>query len=412
MATLVLGPLLRHVGEVDAVVWVETDEPCEVEVLGHAARTFRVGEHHYGLVVVDGLEPGTLTDYEVALDDGRGWPPPGEPHPRIRTLHRDRQVDVVFGSCRNAAPHDAEWNARLGVDALRALALRLRESAEPPPHALLLLGDQVYVDEAAPQTRAFARARRDTSRPPGEGAADFEEYSMLYRESWGDPDLRSLLATVSTAMVFDDHELHDDWGISAAWARDMRREPWWEERVAGAFASYWLYQHLGNLSPQVLAEDDFYRRVRKADDGAPLLREMALAHLDGTQGTRWSYARELGHSRLVVVDSRAGRVLEPGRRLMVDEDEWEFVAEQARGDVRHLLLASSVPVLLGGGINDLQAWNERICDGAWGRLSARLGDGLAEEIQRHFGVLLLNAMRPRHWPRSVARPAAYWPAAS
>jgi hypothetical protein len=32
-----LGPLLRHVGETDATIWVETDKPCRVEILGHSA---------------------------------------------------------------------------------------------------------------------------------------------------------------------------------------------------------------------------------------------------------------------------------------------------------------------------------------------------------------------------------------
>ena len=27
----------------------------------------------------------------------------------------------------------------------------------------------------------------------------------------------------------------------------MRSKPWWEERIVGAFMSYWIYQHLGNL---------------------------------------------------------------------------------------------------------------------------------------------------------------------
>ena len=39
---LVLGPLLRYVGENDATIWVETDQACQVEVLGQAARTFEV----------------------------------------------------------------------------------------------------------------------------------------------------------------------------------------------------------------------------------------------------------------------------------------------------------------------------------------------------------------------------------
>ena len=33
MAGLILGPLLRYVGETEATVWVETDAPCTVEVL-------------------------------------------------------------------------------------------------------------------------------------------------------------------------------------------------------------------------------------------------------------------------------------------------------------------------------------------------------------------------------------------
>lgn len=61
MAELVLGPLLRHVAETTATVWVETDAACEVEVLGRRARTFRVAGHHYGLVAIEGLEPDSTT---------------------------------------------------------------------------------------------------------------------------------------------------------------------------------------------------------------------------------------------------------------------------------------------------------------------------------------------------------------
>ncbi len=53
------GPLLRHVDPVSATVWVETDRACEVDVLGRRARTFCVGGHHYALVVVEDLEPGS-----------------------------------------------------------------------------------------------------------------------------------------------------------------------------------------------------------------------------------------------------------------------------------------------------------------------------------------------------------------
>ena len=68
MARLLLGPLLRYVDATRATLWVEADAPCEVEVLGHRSPTFCVGGRHYGLVVVEGLEPDRSYSYEVALD--------------------------------------------------------------------------------------------------------------------------------------------------------------------------------------------------------------------------------------------------------------------------------------------------------------------------------------------------------
>ena len=56
MPLLVLGPLLRYVGETEATVWVETDEACEVEVLGSKTQTFQVEGHHYALVYVENLD--------------------------------------------------------------------------------------------------------------------------------------------------------------------------------------------------------------------------------------------------------------------------------------------------------------------------------------------------------------------
>src|ERR671919_2382566 len=74
MTELILGPLLRYVDETAATVWVETDEPCEVEVLGNRDRTFRVEGHNYALVCLRDLKPGSSYQYEVKLD---GEPPRG-----------------------------------------------------------------------------------------------------------------------------------------------------------------------------------------------------------------------------------------------------------------------------------------------------------------------------------------------
>jgi hypothetical protein len=388
VAELILGPLLRHVGERDATVWVETDAPCEVEVLGHRVRTFHVAGHHYGLVVVDGLEPGESREYTVELDGQRRWPQlsGGWPASRIRTLHPEQGVTLAFGSCRVAAPHEPpyllerdEHELGRGVDALQALAHRMRGSApELWPSLLLMVGDQVYADHVSPATLEFIRARRATAEPPGEEVADFEEYTRLYRESWSEPAIRWLFSTVPSAMIFDDHEVIDDWNISEAWKEEVSRRPWWPARIVGAFTSYWIYQHLGNLSPRELRLDPVYEQVRAADDGAPVLRELAVGADRGGTGRRWSYSRALGRSRLVVVDSRAGRVLRDGRREMLDAGEWGWLDGELRGGVDHLLVATSLPFLLPPAIHALEGWDEALCAGAWGGRMA----GRAERLRR------------------------------
>jgi hypothetical protein len=388
MANLLVGPLLRYVGSTEATVWVETDAACEVAVLGHAERTFHVEGHHYALVVIDDLEPATTTPYDVRLDGRQVWPPDdGRPPSAIHTRNHERQARLVFGSCRIGAPEEPPYTLSasedpkgVGIDALWALSKRLQMAREPWPDCLLLLGDQVYADEISPETLAFARSRRDVSQPPGEEVADFEEYTRLYRESWDDPDLRWLLSTVPSTMIFDDHDVHDDWNISQAWIDEARRLPWWEERIVGAFMTYWLYQHIGNLAPPELAEEKLYSEIRSDEDGGPRLR--AFAHMADRESaaSRWAFHRDFGKTRLVVVDSRAARVLADGRRDMVDAEEWDWIVEHARGDYDHLIIASTLPVFMTGGIHELEAWSEAVCAGAWGGLAARGGEKLRRAL--------------------------------
>jgi hypothetical protein len=138
-----------------------------------------------------------------------------------------------------------------------------------------------------------------------------------------------------------------------------------------------VYQHLGNLSPrEIRAEgmlDDFVAR----GDATDALRRWALESEEFTPvpgGYRFSFYRDLQSVRLVVVDSRNGRVLQPGGRQMVDDDEWAWVVEHADVDCAHLVLATSVPVVMPGGLHDLEQWNERVCDGVWGRGMGRVGE--------------------------------------
>ena len=391
MPQLVLGPVLRYVDETDATVWVETDGACEVEILGHTSGTFEVSGHHYALVHITGLSAGSSVPYEVALDGERRWPQDGSVFPpsRIQTPSPDAEAKIVFGSCRVAVPHEPPYTLRKDqdsrgreIDALHILALRMID--QPPeewPTRLMMLGDQVYADEVSPGTKRFIRSRRPIDEPPGEQVADFEEYTHLYLDSWGDPVMRWLLSTVATAMIFDDHDVHDDWNISESWVADIRELPWWRERIAGAFMSYWIYQHIGNLEPSHLHDDELYDAVCGAEgDVAPQLHEFALRADRETEGTRWSFCRDYGGVRVLVIDSRAGRVLRNGRRAMVDDGEWDWICERLTGGHDHLVIGTTLPVLLGQGMHFLEAWNEAVCAGAWGDTAAKLSEKLRRAV--------------------------------
>src|SRR4051812_14165421 len=100
MTRLVVGPLLRHVGPDTAAIWVETDQSCEVRVLHTTPPTFTVHGHHYALVQIEGLAPGSDTEYDLALDGEVVWPEPGLPPSRIRVPEPGHPRRITFGSCR------------------------------------------------------------------------------------------------------------------------------------------------------------------------------------------------------------------------------------------------------------------------------------------------------------------------
>ena len=403
---LILGPLLRYTGSTDATVWLETDAPCEVEVrtggASHRSSTFAVEGHHYALVRITDLEPGASYPYSVTLDGEEVWPEPDSDFPAstIRTGTTDGRFRIAFGSCRVSVPHEPPYTKKRGEikrggmsgqrferDALYALATEIWSAPEEDrPDALLLLGDQIYADEVSSGALEFIRSRRDTNEPPGEEVADFEEYTRLYYDAWKNPTIRWLLSTIPSAMIFDDHDVHDDWNTSRTWVEQMRSQGWWEERIIGAFMSYWIYQHLGNLSPQELEEDELFGKVREEKDATRVLREFAYKADREIEGTRWSYHRDFGRVRLIMMDSRAGRVLDEEHRLMMDEREWAWVEERATGDFDHLVLGTSLPAFLSPGLHHFEAWNEAVCRGAWGRLAARAGETVRQGVDLE------------HWP--------------
>lgn len=396
---LVLGPMMRYVDESSASIWVETLTDARVSVRAGGrdwqSRTFAVHGHHYALVAVDGLEPGTVTPYTVEINGTQVWPEPasGFPAPVISTLMPGRPLRMAFGSCRTSVPHDESGNRTHGVDSLRAYALAAASGGERDwPDLVAFLGDQVYADLTSEQMQQFISARRDITEPPGEELKDYEEYAHLYFLAWSDPANRWLLSTLPSAMIFDDHDIRDDWNSSLSWKKAMEATSWWPQRIVAGLASYWVYQHLGNLSPQERADDAVWQRIARHRDEAELDLSTELdlfaERADKDPETyRWSFCRDFGDTRLIVVDSRAARNLTPENRGLLDKAEMTWLDSQMRGGFRHLLVATSLPFLLPMGLHHVEAWDEAISEGAWGKLAARAGEKLRRTFDlEHWGA--------------------------
>ncbi len=211
----------------------------------------------------------------------------------------DSSLNILHGSCRKA--HGA------GDDALACADTVLQRTASNLTHrpsALFLTGDQIYADDvhdefigpvstfgryllgfdehiptlSAPVHKLDPRRRLELAAtffsPSPEEAKNqllgFGDFAGMYLfslndELWKDrftpkseglkgflhalPKVRCALANVATYMIFDDHELTDDWNLSKAWEIRALRGPqgrMGKRVIAHALCAYWAFQGWGN----------------------------------------------------------------------------------------------------------------------------------------------------------------------
>ncbi len=101
--------------------------------------------------------------------------------------------------------------------------------------------------------------------------------------------------------------------------------------------------------------------------------------------------------RLIVLDSRANRVVDGKQRLMVSDAEWAWFDAQCTGDVDHLLIVTSLPLMLPPAVHGLEAFDEALAEGRWGPRAARWGEKLRQgadlEHWAAFGTSLQRMLR-------------------
>jgi hypothetical protein len=229
------------------------------------------------------------------------------------------------------------------------------------------------------------------------------------------PHVRRALANTPTYMVFDDHDVTDDWYLDGAWCAAALHSHLGRRILRNALCSYALCQAWGNDPDQFdapngqsfLALMDRWRGDEvSADDSkdAGLLEAyLGLPDAFSGEGTlprtdralRWHFTVATPAYRMIVLDERTRRVYDdphaaPG--LLSEEAMAEQIGDPIPGDGRLTLLVAQTPVLgvsIVATIQFLQR-NHYIYDRESWALNARIWQQLLQRLARFGCVVILS----------------------
>jgi len=180
-----------QIAPVDRVTWVLSTTPDMSEIVAADTVAVRTDADHTVKVLVELLDPDRSYWYRFVAGDGpdRHESPIG----RARTLPAPgadvASLRLAFASCQSFA---TGW-----YGAWRDVAARDLD-------AVVHLGDYIY------ESPSIQIPRRLRDEPLFE-ARTLDQYRTKYRHYRSDPDLRAAHAAHPWAIVWDDHELHNDW---------------------------------------------------------------------------------------------------------------------------------------------------------------------------------------------------------
>ena len=227
--------------------------------------TFCGGGHHYALVRVEGLGPGGYA-YEVRLDGERRWPAADQTSPQARSARRPRRRSTSPSAPAGSRPQEPpirsprtstrEAPRSTPSTSWRADGARRPSMAEAPVAAR---GPGLRRRGLAGNA-ARIRSRRDTTAAGG-GGRRLRGVHWLYPRPGGSrcplalfdgPDLDGLGRPRHERRLEHLALLEGGDGPQGLVAR----------RAVDGFVSYWIYQHLGNLSPGRSTRTRSTREVR------------------------------------------------------------------------------------------------------------------------------------------------------
>lgn len=202
MAKMILGPVIGKVTDTSLRVLIEMDAnvqvSCDATATNNSAtQTVSCRKDRPAVFQSSNLLPAT--EYAITFQGISG----AYPKSRIRTFATNLdKLNVAAVSCN--------YLGRRGRNDLWA-DLRDRYVMPGDVHLVLHVGDQIYGDAVFARALTLIKAKTIPTKPAQDEHIR-DAYRKLYRAWWSEASTRDVLANVSNLMIWDDHEIRDDWG--------------------------------------------------------------------------------------------------------------------------------------------------------------------------------------------------------
>jgi alkaline phosphatase D len=160
---------------------------------------------------------------------------------RFRTLSSKVSTPraYIVGSCRYLRLTAGLAITPQAGDRIFASITDLAQQAEPRISAMLMTGDQIYVDDL------------NVIAPDWE----YKEILSKYRAAFSQPNIARLMSSVSTYMILDDHEIEDNWP-----ANESKADAY---LYKNAMAAYEIYQASHSPAHDLLATGQPSRKLEQ-----------------------------------------------------------------------------------------------------------------------------------------------------
>jgi alkaline phosphatase D len=261
-----VGPIIGHTTTNHVRIFLRADKQKDAPVFA-GIRYRRLGEEHWSKGIFakldstrDMSEVMTLNDLAADTDHEyqAGWFSPMNPVHTVETvqelplqwprqIHRFRTRSsqqtlpraYIVGSCRYLRITAGIASAPHVGDRIFASISSLLEQAEPPISAMLLTGDQIYVDDLN-----FVAPDRE-----------LKDILHKYRVAFSQPNIATLMSGLPTYMILDDHEIEDNWP-----ANKNKHD---ELLYANAMKAYELYQASHSPAHELSSNGQINRELHK-----------------------------------------------------------------------------------------------------------------------------------------------------